>query len=202
MRDPVYSGEYGLLEQVSIVSKLIFRGVLPGGPRRVYHFLRTLPLAAPRKLPLVIVDWIAGLAMHDYVRRHFHPATESQRVAVMRRIDAMRRAIAVPLREGRIALTLRHAMRTEIGISVRAVVDRRCFVRVGRHLSRLLEQTPSTLTLDVRQLFERNDKLLLQLLRRLVRHGDRVSIVADEKIRRRIAFDWSPFNWVLQDAAQ
>jgi hypothetical protein len=114
----------------------------------------------------------------------------------------MRRAIAVPLREGRIALTWRHAMRTEIGISVQAVVDRRCFVRVGRHLSRLLEQTPSTLTLDVRQPFERNDKLLRELLRRLVRHGDRISILADEKIRQRIAFDWSPFNWVLQDATR
>jgi radical SAM superfamily enzyme YgiQ (UPF0313 family) len=77
MRDPVCSSEYGLLEQLSIVVKLIVRGVLPGGPRRVYHFLRTLPLAAPRKLPLVMVDWIAGLAMHDYVRRHFWPASES-----------------------------------------------------------------------------------------------------------------------------
>jgi radical SAM superfamily enzyme YgiQ (UPF0313 family) len=70
LRDPVYSGEYSLREQVGIFTKLIVLGVLPGGPRRVYHFLRTLPLAAPRKLPLVVVDWIAGLAMRDYLQRH------------------------------------------------------------------------------------------------------------------------------------
>jgi hypothetical protein len=31
------------------------------GPRRMFHFARTLPL--------VVVDWIAGLAMSNYVRR-------------------------------------------------------------------------------------------------------------------------------------
>jgi hypothetical protein len=119
---------------VSIVGKLIFRGVLPGGPRRIYHFLRTLPLAAPNKLPLVVVDWIAGLAMHDYVRRHFRPASESHRAAIVRRFGALRRAIAAPLRERRVALTLRGATRAEI--------------------------------------------------------------------RQRVVVDWSPFNWVLQGAAE
>lgn len=70
LRDPVYRGEYSLREQLSILTKLMVRGVLPGGPRRVYHFVRTLPFTAPRKLPLVVVDWIAGLAMRDYLRRN------------------------------------------------------------------------------------------------------------------------------------
>lgn len=71
LADPVYQGEYNLREQISILAKLLVRGVLPGGPVRVYHFARTLPLLKPRKLPMVIVDWIAGLAMRDYVQRHF-----------------------------------------------------------------------------------------------------------------------------------
>ena len=49
------------------------------GPRRIHHFLRSIPWRAPRKLPLAIVDWIAGLAMRDYVQRHFEHARERPR---------------------------------------------------------------------------------------------------------------------------
>jgi hypothetical protein len=40
-------------------------------------------------------------------------------------------------------------------------------------------------------------KPLLELLRRLARYGDRVSIIADERIRSLVPVDWARFNWVL-----
>jgi radical SAM superfamily enzyme YgiQ (UPF0313 family) len=40
---PVYQGEYPLWQRVGIVARLLARGVLPGGPSRLYHFLRTIP---------------------------------------------------------------------------------------------------------------------------------------------------------------
>jgi radical SAM superfamily enzyme YgiQ (UPF0313 family) len=71
MRSPVYRAEYRLREQALIVCRLVRKGLLPGGPARVFQFLRTVPFANPRHLPLVVVDWIAGLAMRDYVERTF-----------------------------------------------------------------------------------------------------------------------------------
>jgi radical SAM superfamily enzyme YgiQ (UPF0313 family) len=58
------------LEATRIVSRLLVRGIAPGGPRRVWHFARSLPLRRPRLLSLAVNDWIAGLAMRDYAERH------------------------------------------------------------------------------------------------------------------------------------
>jgi hypothetical protein len=59
------------LEAARIVSRLLVRGIVPGGPRRMWHFARSLPLTRPRLASLAINDWIAGLAMRDYAARHF-----------------------------------------------------------------------------------------------------------------------------------
>ncbi len=68
---PRYQSAYTRREVLAIVARLITRGILPGGPRRLWHFLRTFPLLSPRKIPLVVVEWLTGLTMQDYVRRHF-----------------------------------------------------------------------------------------------------------------------------------
>jgi radical SAM superfamily enzyme YgiQ (UPF0313 family) len=60
----------GLLEAGAIVLRLLWRGIAPGGPRRLWHFLRSLPLARPRLLPLAVNDWIAALAMRRYAEVH------------------------------------------------------------------------------------------------------------------------------------
>jgi len=193
---PISAGDYTWREQLGIVARLLCRGVLPGGPRRLYHFVRTLPVTAPRKIPLVIVDWIAGLAMRDYVRRHFRPVAEAQ-VSAMERIAAMRKAIATHLREDRVALTFRQTNPMDIVLSVKAAVDRTFFVRAGRHLAHLLEHTPSTLTLDIHDRVCWDGKHAARLLRKLTRHGDRVFVVASETLRQRVPVDWSRFNVVL-----
>lgn len=197
---PVSAGDYTGRERLRIVASLLFRGVLPGGPRRLYHFLRTIPLTAPRKIPLAIVDWIAGLAMRDYVQRHFRPAAESHLDTVARRIAAMRKAIAGHLREDRVALTFRETNPLDIVLSIKAAVDRRFFVRSARHLSRLLQHTPSTLTLHFHERLGWDGRDAGRLLRKLARHGDRVFIIADEKLRQCVPVDWSRFNLILRSA--
>ncbi|MGC2519474.1 MAG: radical SAM protein, partial [Burkholderiales bacterium] len=71
MSNPVYVGEYSAATQAGILARLLVNGILRGGASRVLHFLRSVPWRAPKKFPLVVVDWIAGLAMRDYVDRHF-----------------------------------------------------------------------------------------------------------------------------------
>lgn len=71
MPRPLYAGEYALGERAAIVTKLLAKGILPGGPLRWWYFMHTLAAASPRQLPMLVMDWIAGLSMQDYVRRHF-----------------------------------------------------------------------------------------------------------------------------------
>jgi radical SAM superfamily enzyme YgiQ (UPF0313 family) len=71
LKHPVYQGEYTWAQRLSIVSALLGKGILAGGPRRVFHFLRSVPFWAPRQIPQAVLDWIAALSMQHYVRRHF-----------------------------------------------------------------------------------------------------------------------------------
>ena len=57
-------------EATAIVLRLLWRGIAPGGPARVWHFLRSLPLTRPRLLSLAVNDWIAALAMRRYAELH------------------------------------------------------------------------------------------------------------------------------------
>ena len=70
LRAPSYRSGYSAADRFGILARLIFKGILPGGPSRIAHFLRTLPLFSPARLPLVISDWIIGLSMRDYAERN------------------------------------------------------------------------------------------------------------------------------------
>ena len=56
-------------EGSAILWRLLTRGIARGGPIRAWHFARSLPLARPGLWSLAVNDWIAALAMRDYVER-------------------------------------------------------------------------------------------------------------------------------------
>ena len=68
---PPASRDNSLTSGLRIIRRLLFRGLLPGGIPRIYHFFRSVPVTKPRFLPLVVQDWIVVLSMRDYVVRNF-----------------------------------------------------------------------------------------------------------------------------------
>lgn len=200
MAQPVYGGEYTVAQQIGIVWRLLTRGVLRGGPSRTWHFLRSLPLASPRKLPLVMVDWIAGLSMRDFVDRHFllRPVDPGQ---LARLVEAIRRAGRPYLDRAVMTLSLRAATAPDLSICLRGGLSHRFFAGVARHLDRLLRKTRTTLTLRIEGLREQELSDLDRMLTRLARHGDRISIVIDRKLRTLVRIDSSVFNLVLDGEA-
>jgi hypothetical protein len=193
---PVYDGEYAPWQRVAIVLRLLRHGILPGGTARLYQFLRTVPWRAPRKMPLMIVDWIAGLAMRDYVRRYFEHATTREQPLLNRRLAAMRALLADHLRSGRIALVAQ-AARVELKLSLDGLGGRRLFARLARQLDALLALRGATLTLSIERLLEREGAHVERLLERLAHHGDRIFVVVNEQLRGRVRIDSSRFNVVL-----
>ncbi|HZR70684.1 MAG TPA: radical SAM protein [Burkholderiales bacterium] len=200
MADPVYRGEYSVGEQLAILAKFFVRGVLRGGPGRVARFLSTVPWRAPRKLPLVIVDWIAGLAMRDYIERHFH-VTERRDSALVRARRTLRAAAARYADPGQVAVALRRAgVGSSLSLRIKGAVDRDFFRDIARPIERLLANGRSRLDLHVDELCEPGVAALQDLLERLRRHGDRVSIFVAEKWRAAVAVDSSVFHHRLQPA--
>ncbi len=197
MRAPVYRSEYTVAEKLRIVLRLLTNGILPGGPRRWAAFLYTLPLASPRKLPLVISDWITGLSMQSFVRRRFAP-DGVRRSRLERRLRALRRAVANHLDAGRVALAWR-AGPLQLDLALTGPLDARFFARIAPRLDRLLRHTHTTLTLRIEALHAQNLAHLQRLLARLARHGDRISLVVHESVRARVAVDSSVFDLVLAE---
>ena len=191
MASPVYHGEYPFLQRLGIVARLVAKGILRGGPRRWAHFLRSLPLAAPDKLPLAIVDWIAGLSMRNYVERYFSPVPA-------RRLDRLLGRIAVAVERGRMQLTVtRHAAAgLALELRVSGACGRRRIRRVARRLARLLAETPATLVLRIEALHSGTPGIDY-LLGRLARYGDRISVVLDRRLRDIVRIDSSVFHLVL-----
>lgn len=200
LRSPVYQGEYTFLQQLGIVGKLLVKGILAGGTPRLYQFLRSIPWFAPRKLPLVIVDWIAGLAMRDYVERHFAAKEGTATLRHYRR--RAQEKLGRYLRDGRLALAWEWMdAAPNLIVSLQGWLDGRFFRRAGRQIEQLLKHTSATVTLRIEALQGSQLRDLDRLLRRLARHGDRVSVAVDKKLGCLVSIDSSVFHVILGEAS-
>jgi len=198
MRQPLYTGGYGGRDSLRIVSRLLRRGILPGGPSRWFAFARSLPLARPAQIPSVISDWIIGLSMADFAHRRLERPLST--AVAERRLASVKAALARYVAAGRAGLRIASTPALSVSLSVHGFVDRRFFVRAARSLERLLKHTPASVTLRVEALRDAESQHLERLLHRLRRYGDRVSVDLDERLRAVVSVDSSVFNLVLTGA--
>ena len=171
------------LEAAGILWRLLVRGIARGGPARAWHFLRSLPLARPRLLPLAVNDWIAGLAMRDYAERHFGLPAPRAALSAERALARLRRALQGWRRRGAVRLALHRPPRAEPQIAVRVtgVLDRALARRLARQLRAVLARSRTRIVLAFDTLGEHHE--LERLTRALGRHGDRLLIVVGEGLR-------------------
>ena len=194
---PRYHGGYTARQSMGIVTRLLFRGIFPGGFGRVYNFLRSLSLRRPSAIPLAISDWIVGLSMRAFARDHLWAAPSGSAVDI-RLLDSVQAAVARYLRQGEMWVTRKAATAApHLTIQLSDVLSRRFFKVAAPNLSRLMEQSSACLTLAVDGMPAQYLKQLEQLLSRLARHGDRVFVVLGESLRERVTIDLSAFNLVL-----
>ena len=198
-KNPLYRDEYSVRERLGIVVRFLRRGVLPGGPGRWFHFLRSLTAVGPAGWPQVVTDWVSGLALRTYVERHFTtPAARS--------LDAARSAVkpicassVTGLSRGAFAVsvTATDSGSPQVTVTLRSGVESRFLARGGRRIERLLRRSTATLVLRIETLAENERQLVRQWLRRLTRYGDRVSVRASADLRPYLAIDSSVFHLVL-----
>lgn len=196
MRFPVYQGEYGPWQQIVVVARLLTGGIARGGVLRGWHFLRSLPLLRPRTLPVAIVDWIAGLSMQDYVRRHF-PGNGDTRLRARKLTAHVMRAARTYVQDVKSSVSVTMAEVPKIAIRVDVPGGMEFVRRVRRPLLRLLKHTQARITLRIDSITIPDAERLRHLLQGLARFGDRVSLVLGERARVVLAADSSVFNVVL-----
>ena len=203
LRNPLYQGGYTLRQSLGIVHRLCMHAVRSGGPARLLHVLRTLAFSPPRAWPQVLADWIAGLSMHDYIRRNF-PSGRARAQGLARRTSALlRKLCAADIDRGVVEIGSRPGEGEDhLQINLHGHVGRLFFARAARHLERLLRRSAATVTLHIEALREDQQRQLARLLRRLAPYGDRVSVWIDERIRPLVAVDAPAFHLVLTPLRQ
>ncbi|MEE9597465.1 MAG: radical SAM protein [Acidiferrobacterales bacterium] len=199
LRDPVHQGKYSLGQGLAILAKLFGHGLLPGGPMRVWRFLCTLAACTPRAWPQVVSDWIAGLAIQDYIKRYFTIDATRERRVTQTTLELLRRTYATYLERGDLEVSLADSA-TRLMVTLRGAIEPRFYRHAARRFEKLLRTTAGTLTLRIEELSERQlDRHLHQLLRRLSRYGDRVSLHLDHRIQPLLKMDLSKFHLVLDE---
>jgi radical SAM superfamily enzyme YgiQ (UPF0313 family) len=195
-----YRGSYSLGQSLGIVSRLLFKGILPGGLGRIYNFLRSLSLHKPSLIPLAISDWIVGLSMQSFARDHLWTEL-SWSAFETRLVDSVQAAAARYLRQGKVWVSRKAATAApNLTIQLGDVLSRRFFKVAAPHLCRLMDKTRTRLTLAVDGMPAQHLKQLERLLLRLAKHGDRIFVVLSENLRERVTIDLSAFNLVLLPA--
>ena len=195
LRRPVSLAQYSVRERLMILKRVWLRGLLPGGPMRVYRFLRTLASASIPTWPQVITDWIVGLSMREYVLRHFAADQAREHRLAQQTAERLRKCYAVSLRRGLLEITTGlKSGGIDLQLIIRGHMDQVFPVRAMRRLERLLSRTGSTFTLRIEELGGEQQQQLQELLRRLAPYGERVSIWTNEQLRSLLSIDSSAFH--------
>lgn len=201
LKNPIFKSTYSLKDQAGAFGKFMKSGIFKGGPRRMYHFLRTVPLTNPKQIPLVIQDWTVGIAMKDYVDRHFIKEFEENNELAESYSESIERSFEPYMNKGSLEVSLNGVKNTaaNLSISIKGILDHDFFENVAPHLENILQNTSSSITLNIEDFHETQRQHMNQLFKRLSRYGDRIYIAVHEKWRDKVNIDSSVFNLVLEN---
>lgn len=193
-----YQSGYSRGMQLGIVARLIFHGLLRAPASRLPWFLHSLVACPPRAWALLVADWIAGLSIQDYVRRHIGDASATERRRVRATVESIRRRWAHCLQRGSLQVALEDdPAGCSVTLAVKRGIDRRFFAGVAGRLRHLLRRSAVNITLRIDAMGRRECAGLERLLRRLAADGDRIAVDVDERIRHLLPVDSSVFHLVL-----
>jgi len=194
---PNYRGGYSLRQSGGILARLLVHGILPGGIRRIWHFLRSLSLSRPSLFPLVMSDWIIGLSMRVFARDHLWSELDGG-AADIQLLDQVQAAIGRYLHQGEMWVSRRTANAVPtLTLTLGDALNRHFFTAAAPHLHRLLAQTRARLTLRVDDMPATQVRLFESLLSRLSAYGDRIFVELGDPLRARLTIDLSVFNLIL-----
>ena len=198
MRHPSYVPLYSTREQLRIMRRLFWRGMVKGGPQRMLQFLRTLSRARFRQIPLILSDWISALSMKEFAERHLLIRKREVRSATAAQIESLKNRFASYVQQGRVRIQMEQG---NISLRLQGLLDSAFYKKASRAIRHLLKNTSSNVTLHVDHFQEEQRQHWDRLLHRLRKDGDRIYVSASEKMNDVLHVDSSVFHLVLEKAA-
>jgi radical SAM superfamily enzyme YgiQ (UPF0313 family) len=201
LRQPIYINGDSLSERLAMLARFVLHGLLRRGPRRWFHFSKSLLGSPPGSWALVVNDWVCALSLQHFAVRHLCASTSNERSKAQATLAFIRRQCAAGLRRRTLEVSLRLGKTgTQLIITIRGAVDKRFFTRATRRIEKLLECSATTLSLHIESLAASERQHLLRSLRRLGRYGDRITVTMSTSVRALLPIDWSAFRRDLDEA--
>jgi radical SAM superfamily enzyme YgiQ (UPF0313 family) len=196
LRNPLAGRGWSWAERLQMLCRIITHGLMRGGIARLFHFCRSIPFSRPRLIPLVVQDWVVGLAMRDYVDRHFVDKARKVKLLQEGYFKSIEKTFRRYVRHGALKVSLDEVMNAgaNLSLSMKAGLDRKFFARAARHLESVLADTTTSVTLHIEELHAAQCRHLQRMLNHLSRYGDRLYIGVREELREKIEIDWSAFK--------
>lgn len=192
LRHPVSHSRRGsTATRLGLLWRTLVRGIVPGGPVRWGRFLVTL-WCPPRAWPLVLTDWVRGLSMRNYAKRHFAETSPHAWRTASRALAGLQRRFVDAFERGNLSAVLRRGDEApNLLLTMKGQIDKRFFRIARRRFDRMLRQPTVSLTLRIEDVREHQHALVVALLYRLGRYSEQVQVYLDEAVRRQITIDTS-----------
>jgi radical SAM superfamily enzyme YgiQ (UPF0313 family) len=201
LRRPVRVNRDSLSERLAMLARFVLHGLLAHGPRRWFHFSRSVLGSPPGTWSLVVNDWVCALSMQRFAARHLCESTSSERNMAQATLEFIRQQCATGLRQRTLEVSLRLSKPgTQLIITIRGAVDKYFFTRVTRRIEKLLDCSAATLSLRIESLAAAERRHLTRSLRRLGRYGDRITVRMSASVGALLPVDWSVFRRDLDEA--
>jgi radical SAM superfamily enzyme YgiQ (UPF0313 family) len=196
MGETGYRGGYTLAQTLGLVGRLIAKGLIPGGPGRIWHFLRTWPILRPRLVPTMIADWVAGLSMRKFAADNLWCAFGDD----LHLIEIARAKIARSLAQGEVWISRQYAGLPSLNIRLGGDWSFAAIKKAAPQLRKMLKRSRSRILLAAESLPVESLGDLEKLLKHLRKYGDRVFVQVGETAREHLTVDLSAFHLVLVPA--
>ncbi|MFO1463909.1 MAG: radical SAM protein [bacterium] len=202
LRQPNLAANLDWRTKLRLVGRFLIRGVLAGGPRRMYYFGRSMLLGMrnPRVLSLIVSDWVAAISLRSFVRRRLEKPSAlgewTQRHFQRGLVQNLYRKL-----HQQVALKISVRQGTErIWIGLKENLDPRGAKLLLRSLRRYLKRCQGSIVLDLRSLGQSGLVTLRPLLRRLKRYGNQIQIRLTQTAYLCFQQELAPFQYTLEPA--
>ncbi len=204
LKNPAQVTDLTFRMQFLYVSRLFFKGILPGGPQRIYYFFRSLLLGIkhPANLPMIISDWVAAISLKSFARRYFEkPVTlgEWAQAHFQRNlIEKLNRHIREP-----ILFKISEWQGTEkVWIEFKESFDRRVSRVLLKSTRQYLRRSQGSIVLDFRSITDSGLNHLKPVLNRLEKYGHQVHLYLTETSYQKFQNELTAFHYTLVPVRQ
>ncbi len=195
LTDPEQYSDLPLAAKLSFLSRLLFKGILPGGPKRIYYFLRSLSLGIknPKVLALIFSDWISALALKSFAQRHYErPASLGVRTKPYFEKKLLWRA------PQQVSLTVRESAGAEqVLIGLKEGFDARLIRVLAKSINRYVRKCRGSIVIDFRGLRDSGISQLRPFFFRLKDYGNQVHLYITEGIYQNFRQELAGFQFTL-----